>query len=168
MDFIGSYQCLLARTTVVPSRPHRWYPTKSNDKASPWLRHTGIYYDRHTGRGVRGPVDSPTKIRADTTFIRAKDNTLVWLTVSPNGTGIRLPEIHFGWGNKGDAHRVLLYDRLLLFSPWRGRVKAICVRHSGNTRFDPQMDVGRTPLQMRCWVMYMFAHVVLACSVCLH
>ena len=52
----------------------------------------------------------PPKIRADTTFIRAKDNTFVWLTVSLNGTSIHLPEIRFGWGNKGDVHRVLLYD----------------------------------------------------------
>ena len=31
--------------------------------------------------------------------------------VTPNATSIHLPEIHFGWGNKGDVHRVLLYDR---------------------------------------------------------
>ena len=26
--------------------------------------------------------------------------------VTPKGTSIHLPEIHFGWGNKGDVHRV--------------------------------------------------------------
>ena len=31
--------------------------------------------------------------------------------VTPNGTSIHLPEKHFGWGNKGDVYRVLLYDR---------------------------------------------------------
>ena len=31
--------------------------------------------------------------------------------VTPNGTSIYLPEIHFGWCNKGDVHRVLVYDR---------------------------------------------------------
>ena len=30
--------------------------------------------------------------------------------VTPNGTSIHLPEIHFGWGSKGDVHRVLVYD----------------------------------------------------------
>ena len=66
---------------------------------------------RCTGRRVRRALDPP-KIRADTTFIRAKDNTFVWLTVSPNGTSIHLREINFGWGNKGDdLHQVLLYDR---------------------------------------------------------
>ena len=69
---------------------------------------------RRTGwGGVKGGSWHP-KIRADTTFTRAKDNTFVWLTVSLNGTSIHLPEIHFGWGNKGDIHRIgsiLLYDR---------------------------------------------------------
>ena len=31
--------------------------------------------------------------------------------VAPNGTSIHLPEIHFRWGNKGDVHQVLVYDR---------------------------------------------------------
>ena len=31
--------------------------------------------------------------------------------MSPNGTSIHVPDIHFGWGNKGDVHRVLLYAR---------------------------------------------------------
>ena len=37
----------------------------------------------------------------------------IYLTncVTPNGTSIHLPEIHFGWGNTGDVHRVILYDR---------------------------------------------------------
>ena len=29
----------------------------------------------------------------------------------PNGTSIHPPDILFGWGNKGDVHQVLLYDR---------------------------------------------------------
>ena len=56
--------------------------------------------------GSQGGQLTP-KIRADTTFIRAKDNTLIRLTVSPNGTSIYLPEIRFGWGNKGGVHRIL-------------------------------------------------------------
>ena len=31
--------------------------------------------------------------------------------VTPNGTSVHLPEIHFGWGKTGDVHRVILYDR---------------------------------------------------------
>ena len=56
-------------------------------------------------RGVRSGGSWPTKIRVDTIFIRAKHNTFVLLTVSPNGTSI--PDIHFGWGNNGDVHRGL-------------------------------------------------------------
>ena len=31
--------------------------------------------------------------------------------MSPSGTSIHLPEIRLRWGNTGDVHRVLLYDR---------------------------------------------------------
>ena len=63
--------------------------------------------------GSGGAVDPPNSGRY-MTFIRAKDNTYsgkrqhICLTncVTPNGTSIHLPEIHFGWVNKGDVHRV--------------------------------------------------------------
>ena len=94
------------------------------------LHDVGPQSYRCTGRGS---VDPPnlgrytTFIRAkDNIFIRAKDNTFVRLTVSPNETpeSIHLPEIHFGWGNKGDVQRVLLYDlgSAIVFFHWWGRV----------------------------------------------
>ena len=99
--------------------------------------------------GGQGAVDSP--ILADTTFIRAKDNTFVWLTVSPNGTSIHLPEIRFGSGNKGDVHRVLLYDRQKIgtaivpyyfFSLAGPRDKQFVFAIRAKLGLTPQMDVG--------------------------
>ena len=99
---------------------------------------------RHRRSGW-GSVDPP--IRSDnTTFIRANDNTFVWLTVSPNGTSIHLPEIHSRWCNKGNVHRVLFFYRQTVgsaivhyyfFLPGGAAWQTVCVRNSGKTRFDP-------------------------------
>ena len=108
---------------------------------------------RRTGWGVRGSW--PPKIRADTTFIRAKDNTFVRLTVSPNGTSIHLREIRFGSGNKGDVHRVILYDRkksalqlfIIIFSPWRGRMThKLCSPFGPNLVWPPKWMFARMPM----------------------
>ena len=84
------------------------------------------------------------------TFIRAKGNTFVRLTVSPNGTSIHLPEICFGSGNKGDIHRVLLFDRQKIgtaivhfFVSLAGpRDKQFVFAIRAKLGLTPQMDVG--------------------------
>ena len=113
-----------------------------------------ICKQRHTGRGVSWPPNSgrfDPPIRADTTFIRAKDNTFVSLTVSPNGTSIHLPEIRFGWVTKetfiGYYSTIVknwhCNSSLLFFSPWQGYVtNNLCSPFGQNLVWPPQMDVG--------------------------
>ena len=63
---------------------------------------------RRTGRGGQGAVDPP-KFGQIRHLFGQKITHLFDST--PNGTSIRLPDLRFGWGNKGDVHRVLLDDR---------------------------------------------------------
>ena len=103
--------CIATNDNVIwPSRTQVCFAI-GDDVTWPNFKNACIATHRRTGRVVRGGGSWPHKIRAATTCIRAKGDTSVWLTVSPNGTSIHLPDIHFGWGNKGDVHRVLLYDR---------------------------------------------------------
>ena len=107
--------------------------------------------------GIRGG-SWPPKILADTTFIRAKDNTFVWLTVSPNGTSIHLPKIRFGWGNEGDVHWVLLYDRQqiptaivnIFFSLAGPRDKQFVFAIRVKLGLTPKWMLARTPMQTNC------------------
>ena len=60
--------------------------------------------------GGQGAVD-PQQFGQIRHLFGQNTNICLRLTASPNGTSIHLPNIRFGWGNKGDIHRVLLYDR---------------------------------------------------------
>ena len=65
---------------------------------------------RRAGRGVRGSGGQLTPQFGQIYDIYSGKIQHICLTncVTPNGTSIHLPEIHFGWGrpNKGDVHRV--------------------------------------------------------------
>ena len=74
--------------------------------------HTGICdsVHRHTGCGVRGRQLTPQfgQIRH---LFEQKTRHNNCLTNCVTERNKYLPEIRFGWGNKGDVHRVVLYDR---------------------------------------------------------
>ena len=116
-----------------------------------------MWVHRRTGRGVRGAVDPP--IRADTwhlfgqktTHIRAKDNTFVWLTVSPRTEQVSIylryisggvtKETFIGYSLRGYRSTTVknrhCNSSLLFFLPGGAAWQTSCFRHSGKTRFDP-------------------------------
>ena len=100
---------------------------------------------RRTRRGVRGGSWPPNSGRY-MTFIRAKDNTFVWLTVSPRTEQVSIylryisggvtKETFIGYSlrpSKIGTSKVRYY----FFLPGGAAWQTSCVRHSGKTRFDP-------------------------------
>ena len=130
-----------------------------------------------TGIGVRdggsgGAVDPP--IRADTwhlfgqktTHIRAKDNTFVWLTVSPRTEQVSIylryisggvtKETFIGYSLRGYRSTTVknrhCNSSLLFFLPGGAAWQTSCFRHSGKTRFDPPN--GCSPVRLCVRVQY--------------
>ena len=67
---------------------------------------------RRTGRGVRGGGQlTPQFGQIYDIYSGKRQDICLTNCVTPNGTSIHLPDIHFGWGKIGDVHRVILYDR---------------------------------------------------------
>ena len=65
---------------------------------------------RDVGQGG-GAVDPPPQFGQIRHLFGQKITHLFDWLCQQNETSIHLPEIHFGWGSKGDVHLVLLYDR---------------------------------------------------------
>ena len=65
------------------------------------------YTHRRTRRGVRGGGQLTPQFGQIYDIYSGKiQHICLTNCVTTNGTSIHLPEIHFGWGNKGDVHRV--------------------------------------------------------------
>ena len=74
---------------------------------APGARGPGARVHRRTGRGVRGGGQlTPQFGQIYDIYSGKRQHICLTNCVTPNGTSIHLPEIHFGWGNKGDVHRV--------------------------------------------------------------
>ena len=113
---------------------------------------------RRTGRGVRGGGSWPPNSGRYMTFIRAKDNTysgkdntFVWLTVSPRTEQVSIylryisggvtKETFIGYSLRGYRSTTVknrhCNSSLLFFLPGGAAWQTSCFRHSGKTRFDP-------------------------------
>ena len=68
---------------------------------------TNTYSHRRTGRGSGGQL-TPQFGQIYDIYSGKRQHICLTNCVTPNGTSrpIHLPEIHFGWVNKGDVHRV--------------------------------------------------------------
>ena len=69
-----------------------------------WTLSEGCVH-RRTGRGGGGQL-TPQFGQIYDIYSGKRQHICLTNCVTPNGTSIHLPEIHFGWVNKGDVHRV--------------------------------------------------------------
>ena len=122
------------------------------------------------GSGGGGAVDPPPPQFGQIYDIYSGKRQHICLTncVTPNGTSIHLPEIHFGWVTKetfiGYSLRPSIIDTSIVhyycFLPVGAAWQTSCVRHSDKTRFDPPN--GCWPVRLNDVKKFQFAHNLLA------
>ena len=123
---------------------------------------------RCTRRGVSWPPNSGRYM----TFIRAKDNTFVWLTVSPQMEQVSIylryvsggvtKETFIGYSLRPSKIGTAIVH--YFFLPAGAAWQTSCVRHLDKTRFDPPN--GCWPVRL-CCCLYVYA-VLYILDICKH